>query len=607
MKSKKSVASGRNSQLKSKWNNPDVNLRLGDEFYVELQNLLVDSLVGHGLPKLRKLGELKAYLDTFVEPLNEARASGNVGAAFRFGQCYNFLRKLELPLFTEAAKVTALEKWRFCEAGCKDTNERCLQILRHPLTHSQPELDHAISVVRKEIYSLLGEFPPDLDEVARYMRFGPGSTLTHPFSEKAPQFKLLNHSCYIGMEEEVLWLAEHTLLRDTLLTSTVAGCLGVFDGEPSIEWFDEAKLDFVPKSIDEMRVIEVGPSLTGFVQQGYDGYLRELLLKWGIDLRDQRPNREMALEGSMLGEHNNSPCTIDLSSASDTISYGIVAMLLPLGWFNTLKRYRAKKIRLPDGTSVTLEKFSSMGNALTFSLQTLIFSAVVRSVFRERGWESSKWRVYGDDIIVPRRVFSDVVSRLEILGFRTNKAKSFSEGNFRESCGGDYLHGRNVRPLYLKKPIRTVPDMFKLLNLIQSFALSCPISDACFERVFAYVLRHVPRDLRIFGSPRHSLDSCIWAPHWFDDVVLRRRVESVKIPEKIRYLATLLTGYAVSHDIIKGDLAIELMDQLQPVRPHVDFALEEKASYVKRRAPARGLVGFNILPERLPFNPYVLG
>jgi len=66
------------------------------------------------------------------------------------------------------------------------------------------------------------------------------------------------------------------------------------------------------------------------------------------------------------------------------------------------------------------------------------------------GADTSKISVYGDDLIYPIEALEDVRAGLEFFGFTVNKEKSFSTGNFRESCGKDYFFGRNVRPFYLK-------------------------------------------------------------------------------------------------------------------------------------------------------------
>jgi len=61
--------------------------------------------------------------------------------------------------------------------------------------------------------------------------------------------------------------------------------------------------------------------------------------------------------------------------------------------------------------------------------------------------------IYGDDIIIPIEYTDVVVRYLEAYALKVNINKSFSKGNFRESCGADFYKGIPVKPVYA----RTVP------------------------------------------------------------------------------------------------------------------------------------------------------
>lgn len=545
MKLNRSVARG-NENRSPTGKHPIEKIKATNDVYVQLLNALVCSIVGQWAPRLNSLEDLPRFCQAYEASASLVREC-DTDLYFRYHQCACFLKKLELPLLRNAAKEPALAKWRDAEASCKDMNGKIWDMVSHPLTHSHGELQRVIDLVKAEIYPLLGEFPPDLDQVSCFMKFGPGATLSHSRDEGASIFKIINSSCYEGMEEEVLFLLRHSSFRHFMVEPDLVASLvnTTFEGDLQVEWHQAAKYDTVPKSTFEERTIEIGPSIATFIQQGYDGFLRQLLKReWGLDLRHQTPNKQLAFEGSIMGEKPNSPCTIDLSSASDRIAYGVVYALLPPSWVRTLSRYRAKTILLPDGTSHTLEKFSSMGNALTFSLQTLIFAAVVRSVLRERRCEGSRWRVYGDDIIVPFHVYNDVIMRLECLGFQVNQAKSFSRGFFRESCGGDYLHGTFVRPFYLKKPLRTVRDVCNLANNLAYHTTLVPIPASDFEPVYRLLLSLVPKALRCYGDTDVDPGNCFWTPQEFTSKQHYSECSKQrKAPEKLGYYATLLNGY----------------------------------------------------------------
>jgi hypothetical protein len=59
--------------------------------------------------------------------------------------------------------------------------------------------------------------------------------------------------------------------------------------------------------------------------------------------------------------------------------------------------------------------------------------------------------VYGDDICIDSRLTAVLMSILDRLGFVVNRHKSFTGSqSFRESCGGYYLDGADVTPLFFR-------------------------------------------------------------------------------------------------------------------------------------------------------------
>lgn len=594
--------SGRGAPSPATWR---IHRNASKDLLVQSVNALVGAFFGEGALQLDCLENLPAFVGAYETSAALCRDAGDAEAYFRSIQIAHLLKKLELPLFEESGRAKALEKWLEAEADCREMNQRYWDLFQHPLTHQQPELCELIERVRKEISAVLPPFPPDLCDVARFMCFGPGATLSHGFSEGNVAYKLLYPSAYKGMEEEVSWVFQNTLFSE-VLRGYVFGELPL--EAVQVQYFDHAVIEFVPKSIAEMRTIEVGPSLANLIQSGYDGFIRRALFqRWGIDLANQAPNRSLAWKGSVMGPVTGAPCTIDLSAASDRIPYGLVALVLPKQWAAQLTRYRAKHVRLPDGTFHTLEKFSSMGNALTFSLQTLIYGAVVRAILRARGLTGMQWRVYGDDIIVPFDIYEDVLSSLTMLGFRINENKSFSTGNFRESCGADFIHGTDVRPLYIKKLPSCCADLYNLLNRIQLTAIRAPIPARCYEPLYRLVLSSLPKSVRIFGDTLSGPDSCIWAPHEFQrGKILTRANRALAVPERIRYCVSLFNGYEpgtkpcqpVSPHLVRDWLAFGLQFQgmqggvaipssLMDIAPYAPYSIPSNGDWVIRRRPRR--------------------
>jgi hypothetical protein len=241
------------------------------------------------------------------------------------------------------------------------------------------------------------------------------------------------------------------------------------------------RLSFVPKSKDISRTICTEPLLNMLFQKGIAGVLNARLAEvTGIDFTLQ-PDRNVAL--ARAGSETGVFGTIDLSSASDSVSLALLRDLLPSEPLNWLLRCRSPLTVLPSGEELELHMISSMGNGYTFPLQTIIFAALVLSVYkiygvpikrphrrsRTRSGSLGNFAVFGDDIIVERRVYDTVVRMLDLLGFTVNKDKSFNEGHFRESCGSDFWSGYNVRGVYLKT-LRDDMDSYSAINRLNRWS-----------------------------------------------------------------------------------------------------------------------------------------
>jgi hypothetical protein len=110
-----------------------------------------------------------------------------------------------------------------------------------------------------------------------------------------------------------------------------------------------------------------------------------------------------------------------------------------------------------------------MGNGFTFELESLIFYAIsLATVMVDNGYDLDNAKknvaVYGDDLIVPAKLYTSLVVNLNFIGFEINADKSFHKGNFFESCGSDFYNGTDVRPFFLKREILTVKDAYFLCN-----------------------------------------------------------------------------------------------------------------------------------------------
>lgn len=214
------------------------------------------------------------------------------------------------------------------------------------------------------------------------------------------------------------------------------------------------RITTVPKNNEIDRPIAIEPTLNMFFQKGVGRFLRNKLKIVGIDLNDQSINRRLAREGSIKGNL----ATIDLQSASDTVSLAICELLLPPAWYNLLLDLRSPFGILPNGDEIEYSKMSSMGNGFTFELESLIFWALSSTC-------SSFVSVYGDDIVVPVADSDAVIEVLQYAGFIINHDKTFKLGHFRESCGGHYFNGNEVTPVYHRLDGINRPDSISRLIL----------------------------------------------------------------------------------------------------------------------------------------------
>lgn len=235
------------------------------------------------------------------------------------------------------------------------------------------------------------------------------------------------------------------------------------------------RLSFVPKNEHTSRTICIEPSLNMFTQLGFGHILeRRLLSCYGISMAEQPfKNRRHAFLGSLSDEN----VTIDLSSASDSISLRMLEACLPRDFFSILSRLRSPMCDVPGIGLTQLHMVSTMGNGFTFPLQTMLFACVVHAAAKvdgfslryPRGDDLGDFGVFGDDIICPKRLSRKVLRLLKLLGFEVNQAKTFVEGPFRESCGEDYFLGLNVRGVYIKR-LQKREDAYAAVNQLNQFS-----------------------------------------------------------------------------------------------------------------------------------------
>lgn len=391
----------------------------------------------------------------------------------------------------EKAAETSFYEW---EESCKLTNQKFKDLDLDPSLWD-PTMHGILLLARRKIESILGR--PDLDSIAENFGWGPGATtastgnFTSAYVKFGDRLDVTSNSLIMG------WCCINS-------TPTWVNCQLKTDEIPSVpaSLTREAmnvvrgnEIVFVPKNAKTHRIIAKEPHVNSYLQKGFGAEIRRLLrLKAGVDLKDQSRNQRLA----KLGSFNGSLATVDLKGASDSISTELVRFLLPPRWFVLLDMLRSKQ-GFMNGKWFHYHKFSSMGNAYTFELESLIFWALCFATLSVKGHSLENLSVYGDDLIVDANSYTDIAAVVNFCGFRVNKSKSYDKGPFRESCGKDYYFGIDVRPIFLKESVSNVESLYKLANSLRRYAHCRSDNYGCDRRflaVYQSLVNLIPHDLR---------------------------------------------------------------------------------------------------------------
>lgn len=384
---------------------------------------------------------------------------------------HNYARKLEGGSVSDPVlQDLTLKKWYAAEQRCEVTTAR-IRSAKGPYTRF-------LWRVQEIITSIIGD-APNLGRLHGKGAFSQGASFgtkrgTHQ-SVKMEQLQMT--ACADSLAYWFIGLADH------------------------LEFVRGARMAFVPKSADVLRPIGIEPSGNVFFQKAVGNYIRECLCSVGCNLDDQTKNQQLAFEAYADGL-----ATIDLESASDSVSIGLVEAVLPPAWLELMHSLRSKEIRLPSGKWRELSKFSAMGNGFTFELESLIFYSCCKALLPD----GATLAVYGDDIIVPQQHAKHIIHMLEYVGFVTNKDKSFVTGAFFESCGKYYYKLEDVTPCFQKARINCLAEAFRAYNRLIRWKLRTKCS-VDIKPILQLILNAFPSPARIpYGSER---DDGYLTPH----------------------------------------------------------------------------------------------
>lgn len=239
----------------------------------------------------------------------------------------------------------------------------------------------------------------------------------------------------------------------------------VLAGACRVVWEEtHSRLISVPKTHKGPRLIAAEPTCHQWVQQGIAEFINSSLLRRRsvlgrcIDFKRQDlSGREVVVESRRAYK-----ATIDLKSASDRLTTWVVQRVFRInpGLLGAIvacrTRFLDQELDKKHPRTIRLRKFATMGSALTFPIQSIVFTILALSaglaVEPRRRLRSlaKEVRVYGDDVIIPVAWVGVFRQLLKALWLEINEQKTFSGKNFRESCGVDAFRGYDVTPVRIK-------------------------------------------------------------------------------------------------------------------------------------------------------------
>jgi hypothetical protein len=235
----------------------------------------------------------------------------------------------------------------------------------------------------------------------------------------------------------------------------------------TVEWWGKRRLDTVravkvqavPKSYKASRII----AMEDTARQARARALFNILDKYlprTLPIHDQSVNQLLARYGSVT----DSLATLDLSNASDCISKALFRELFPKEFVELIIPYLGTHLVIDDKRYL-MQQLSTAGNALTFALEGMTFDIIDRTaVLMLKSWGLDVTTeviidgrvylipsVYGDDQVVASEAAELTMEILKALGFIVNESKSFTSGDYRESCGAEYISGVDVSSYYFPR------------------------------------------------------------------------------------------------------------------------------------------------------------
>ena len=415
---------------------------------------------------------------------------------------------------------TALDTWHSAERQCFVSNQRFYELMDYGTLYGVP-CDRGLEFLRRlreEVRRLIGDRPPVVIQGV----FGPGATMSDMSVRSTVPHKMsstptMTPSAWVHLPA---WMTS----KWAAACAARGDCITEVDGNIYFQ---------VSKNAKTNRSCAKEPSINAFYQRAYGEILARRLERAGYSFTQAK---EIHVRVAQLASKTGAFATLDLRSASDTVGYALVKAALPREWFAVLDSLRSPTTTIcppivAKRETHRLEKFSSMGNGFTFELEMTLFTAIIRTECPDLVPGKTMW-VWGDDIIVPTNLAERVKKALTFCGFTINSEKSFVDGPFRESCGGDFYDGEAVRPYHLKEipdePQRYIATANGIRHLMQTDPNPQGLGRDLLRTWFR-VLDHIPASIRLCRGPEALGDLVIHDSEERWSTSLRSSIRYVKV------------------------------------------------------------------------------
>jgi hypothetical protein len=243
---------------------------------------------------------------------------------------------------------------------------------------------------------------------------------------------------------------------------------------------------------------------------------------------------------------------------------------------------RSRKADVDGHGVIRLAKFASMGSALCFPFEAMVFTTIIclaweqvhNTPFTRKALQAmrGKVRVFGDDLIIPEDLTSRVIELISAYGLKVNESKSFRSSKFRESCGADWFDGKSVSLARVRQPL---PSSLKhAREVISTVSLRNQLYELGYYGTVDYLDRLLDRILPVYpvvgtdspalGRISHTRDLTVTS---WDDSLYTPFVKGCVVTNRLPVSPVSGIGALMKWFHYDGDEPLEVEHLLRAGRP----------------------------------------